>query len=51
MKVVRSQKIMLFQKIYLNNNVSASPTADYKNNIFVNVLVKTSKLQTKELTK
>ena len=51
MKVERSSKIMFFQKMCLNNIVSALSTAAYKNNIFVNVLVKTSKLQTKELTK
>lgn len=51
MKVERSSKIMFFQKMCLNNTVSALSTAAHKNNIFVNVLVKTSKLQTKELTK
>lgn len=51
LKVERSSKIMLFQKMCLNNTVSALSTAVHKNNIFVNVLVKTSKLQTKQLTK
>lgn len=52
MKNVRSQKTILFQ-VYLNNNVSeyTFPTADHKSDIFVSVLVKTSKRQTKELTK
>lgn len=53
MKNVRSQKTMLFQKVYFNNNVSeyTFPTTDHKSDIFVSVLVKTSKRQTKELTK
>lgn len=44
-------KNYVFPKNVFKYTVSALSTAAHKNNIFVNVLVKTSKLQTKELTK